>query len=53
MIMLPHHLYNQYQEWCTKSRVAAGDLIDYVKWLRYFLDFCEKYHVSGEEAQRC
>ena len=23
--------------------VAAGEVWDYVKWLRYYLDFCEKY----------
>ncbi|RNC64431.1 MAG: integron integrase, partial [Desulfuromonadales bacterium] len=25
---------------------------DYLKWLRYFLDFCEKYHVAGSESER-
>ena len=52
MILLPPHLYNQYLAFCTKSGIKDSEHADYLKWLRYFLDFCEKYHVAGEETQR-
>ncbi|WP_230199016.1 hypothetical protein [Geotalea daltonii] len=52
MIVLPHHLYKQYQAFCGKSGVTGAGLVDHFKWLRYFLDFCEKYKVAGEEAHR-
>lgn len=52
MILLPPHLYKQYLAYCIKNGVKDDDRADYVKWLRYFLDFCEKYHVTDEESQR-
>lgn len=52
MILLPPHLYKQYLTCCIRSGVKDNERADYVKWLRYFLDFCEKYHVAGEESQR-
>jgi integron integrase len=27
--------------------------MDYMKWLRYFLDYCEKYYIAGEKTHRC
>jgi hypothetical protein len=30
-------------EGARRRRVSAGEVWDYVKWLRYYLDFCEKY----------
>ena len=52
MILLPPHLYNQYQVFCITSGIKDSERADYLKWLRYFLDFCEKYHVAGEETPR-
>ena len=52
MILLPPHLYKQYQTFCANCGVQDSDHADYLKWLRYFLDFCEKYHVVGSEEQR-
>lgn len=52
MILLPPHLYKQYLAYCIKSGVKDYECADYLKWLRYFLDFCEKYHVAGDESQR-
>jgi len=28
---------------------ARGECNDYRKWLRYYLDFCHKYHVSSAD----
>ncbi|RII25217.1 MAG: integron integrase [Geobacter sp.] len=52
MIRLPPHLYKQYREFCVKSSIKNCDLTDYMMWLRYFLDFCEKYQVAGDEEQK-
>ena len=52
MILLPTHLFKQYRAYCANSNVNDGDFADYLKWLRYFLDFCEKYQVAGDEASR-
>jgi integron integrase len=32
--------------------VKSELLSDYLKWLRFFLDFCEKYKVEGDESVR-
>lgn len=52
MILLPQHLYDQYQVFCIKSDVNDNERADYGKWLRYFLDYCEKYHVTGDDTER-
>ena len=52
MIRLPPHLYKQYREFCVNSSIKDCDLMDYMMWLRYFLDFCEKYQLAGNEEQR-
>jgi integron integrase len=52
MISLPPHLFNQYRSFCSRNGIEDDALADYMKWLRYFLDFCEKYQVGGDEAER-
>lgn len=52
MIQLPPHLYENYMLYCSRCGMKENDRADYMKWLRYFLDFCEKYHITGDEAQR-
>ncbi|HZV81675.1 MAG TPA: hypothetical protein VFF53_05860 [Geobacteraceae bacterium] len=32
--------------------VQNGAFPDYLKWLRYFLDFCEKYQITVDEPER-
>ncbi len=52
MIQLPPHLFRQFRVFCIDNGVIESEFADYLKWLRYFLDFCEKYHVSGDDAVR-
>jgi len=52
MIQLPPHLFRQYRSYCADYSVNEDDFANYLKWLRYFLDFCEKYHVAGDEPER-
>jgi hypothetical protein len=48
MIQLPPHLFRQFRVFCNDNGVIESEFADYLKWLRYFLDFCEKYHISGD-----
>jgi integron integrase len=52
MIFLPLHLISQYRTFCARRGVPEGAIADHMKWVRYFLDYCEKYQVSGDEAER-
>ena len=52
MIQLPGQVVSGYRSHLVKRRVIEEDFADYLKWLRYFHDFCEKYHVNGDESHR-
>lgn len=52
MIQLPPHLFKQYRTFCADSGVSDKEFADHLKWLRYFLDFCEKYQIMGNEKER-
>ncbi|MRR08143.1 MAG: integron integrase, partial [Deltaproteobacteria bacterium] len=34
----------------AKGGIKDGNLVECLKWLRFFLDFCHKYKVSGAES---
>ena len=52
MILLPSHLVMRYQAYCRVYGIMAAERADYVKWLRFFLVFSEKYQVTGEAEVR-
>lgn len=52
MIQLPSHLFKQYQSFSADNGVSDNEFADYLKWLRYFLDFSEKYQITGDDKQR-
>lgn len=52
MIQLPGQVVSGYRSHLMKRRVKEEDFADYLKWLRYFHDFCEKYRVNEEESHR-
>ncbi len=52
MILLPPHLYKQYRLFCTGKGISDNEFADHLKWLRYFLDFCEKYQIRGNDTDR-
>ena len=52
MILLSPHLFRQYRSHCIHNGVNDKEVADYLKWLRYFLDFCEKYQVTGYDTDR-
>lgn len=52
MIQIPPHLFSQYRTYCADNGVNDNEFADHLKWLRYFLDFCEKYRITGDDAER-
>ncbi len=43
MKQLDQTVRNAFLEAARRRGVTAGEVWDYVKWLRYYLDFCDKY----------
>ena len=52
MIQLPVQVASAYRMYLGNRGVNNKLLPDYLKWLRFFLDFCEKYEVEGDESER-
>ena len=49
MIQISNNLINRYLVHLKTRGVAVSSFGEYQKWLRYFLDYCEKYQVSGDK----
>lgn len=49
MILLPPHIFKQYRSYCAGNGVNGNEFADYLKWLRYFLDFC---CADGQESKK-
>ncbi len=43
MKTVPSSINTKFKSLLHKKRVPAKDLANYLKWLRYYLDFCHKY----------
>lgn len=52
MILIPKSQYAQYLNFLKKNNVAADEYQEYVKWLRYFLDFCAKHVITPDKSER-
>jgi hypothetical protein len=52
MIQVPGQLLSAYRMYLGSRKVKNELLYDYLKWLRFYLDFCEKYKVEGDESDR-
>ena len=46
MIQIPTDIHRAYTSFIGQRGVKAGEYRYYVKWLRYYLDFCHKYNVK-------
>jgi len=46
MLPLSSELALAYNAILKQRKIASGECNDYRKWLRYYLDYCHKYHVS-------
>ena len=45
MLLVPNALLIRYVTHLMKQGVPASSHSEYKKWIRYFLDFCDKYPV--------
>jgi site-specific recombinase XerD len=50
MLNIPSPLQAQFVEWLRNRAVANSSIASYLKWLRYYLDFCEKYHFPNAQT---
>ncbi len=44
MLQLPAQLANQFVTYIGQQSIPSGQHRYYLKWMRYYLDFCHKYH---------
>ena len=52
MILITKAVFTQYLDCLKKNNVPVGYHSEYVKWLRYFLDFCAKYVITHDKSER-
>lgn len=52
MFQLPSQLITHYRTHLDKRGIKNEYLDDYLKWLRFFVDFSDKNKVSGQESHR-
>lgn len=52
MLHVPHELLYRYGSFLGKQGIPATHQADYRKWLRYFMDFCDKYSVPESRQER-
>ena len=48
MIQIPAHLLRQYKTFIAHKGASPREQQYYVKWMRFFLDFCHKYTFRAE-----
>jgi len=44
MLAIPSALQAQFEEYLRNKEIPSSLQGAYKKWLRYYLDFCQKYH---------
>jgi hypothetical protein len=52
MRLIPSAVFKQYAAHLRHRGIAAVHHSEYQKWLRYFLDFCDKYPVPNAKSER-
>src|SRR3990170_5373313 len=52
MISIPNNILIQYEAILEKKQINASLYGVYKKWLRYFLDFCNKYSIADSKGER-
>jgi integron integrase len=51
MLSLSPELLHSYDAILGQKKIASDECSQYRKWLRYYLDFCHKYHFSPTDKQ--
>jgi len=52
MILIPKAVYGKYLGLLRKSNINEELQQEYVKWVRYYLDFCEKHLITPDTEER-
>jgi predicted DNA-binding protein (UPF0278 family) len=52
MILIPEAVYKEFLGLLESNNVPLGYHSEYLKWLRYYLDFCAKYVITIDESER-
>ena len=45
MLNIPFALQTQFETSLRNTAIPKHEQAAYIKWLRYYLDFCQKYHL--------
>ena len=51
MMSLSPELVQSYDAILAERNIVSGECDNYKKWLRYYLDYCQKYHFSPADKQ--
>ena len=52
MIHTPNAVFAQYEVVLQKREIPPAQYADYMKWVRYYLDFCAKYLTTDDKSER-
>ncbi len=52
MFTIPHNVLVRYAAALTNNGITSTLCEDYKKWLRYYLDFCDKYPLPDDKSER-
>lgn len=52
MILIPKPVFTQYLNFLKVNNVPVGYHSEYVKWVRYFLDYCVKHVITRDKSER-
>jgi len=51
MIQIPPQLLHSYIDFISRNGIQSREQQYYVKWLRYYLDFCHKYNSRQDDGK--
>jgi len=52
MLLIPNTLFTEYDAHLNKMKIPMARFTEYKKWLRYYLDFCDKYPAPDAKSGR-
>ena len=53
MKQIPSNIKALYDAHLKNKEISKSAHFHYLKWLRYYLDFCDKYHLSTLKKENC
>lgn len=52
MLLIPNVIFTEYAAHLNTKKIPAARISEYKKWLRYYLDFCDKYPLPTKKSER-